>query len=460
MKITIADDEQLVRIGLISMLEELEVPCEVVGEAATGQELIELVQTYKPELAIVDIRMPECDGLEAIQRSRALSPHTKWIILSGYSDFQYAQQALKLGVTEYLLKPVAIDDLERIIRAVGQHSREYAASLNRRFETELFSLCHGLISTASEPKSSGLWSKGVFQGLCYEFDVSRTVHETEWLIDLLGARVRERMNEWLTSGLNTAWFSLSGAEYVFTIAWESGNLNAQRKVKPLIEAIEQIMIDFRGRGLAVSGVSTESCAGFEAYIKQMQRIQTQMGLRTLYGFDQTVRSLELDRFARVESLVKIGRAGNQLAQHYKNRLYVPYNQAIDELDMAFNQGGSELDDVLTANFRQFLLTAIGIDFAGEDNNVRKWSGSLRAWGEIHLLPKKSSMTASRDLVEEVIAYLDQNYAGNIGLAQIAGDLNVTPNYLSAQFHKKTGVTFVKYLARLRITKAKELLLQS
>jgi two-component system response regulator YesN len=64
----------------------------------------------------------------------------------------------------------------------------------------------------------------------------------------------------------------------------------------------------------------------------------------------------------------------------------------------------------------------------------------------------------QDLVDQMLRYIDQHYMKNIGLNQIAGELNVTPSYLSALFHKKTGTTFIKYLTRLRILKAKELLL--
>ncbi|MGO4275802.1 response regulator, partial [Paenibacillus sp. TAF58] len=125
MNIVIADDETLVRVSLISMINEMETSWEIVGEANDGEELVELIGRCKPEVAIVDIRMPYLDGIEAIRKAKMMSPRTKWIVCSGYSDFQYAQQALQLGVSEYLLKPVDPDALEKAINAISQSNKEY-----------------------------------------------------------------------------------------------------------------------------------------------------------------------------------------------------------------------------------------------------------------------------------------------------------------------------------------------
>lgn len=166
MKIVIADDEPLVRVSLNSMIQEMETSWEIVGEAAQGEEMLELLAEHQPEVAIVDIRMPKLDGLEAIRQGKAVSPRTRWIILSGFSDFQYAQQALRLGVDEYLLKPVVPDELEKALHSVSIQNREYAYLLNCQFENRLISLIHGLTSPAAEPEDS-LLRTGHFQAFVF-----------------------------------------------------------------------------------------------------------------------------------------------------------------------------------------------------------------------------------------------------------------------------------------------------
>ena len=114
-RILIADDEYLARSGLRSMLEELDLHVEIVCEATNGEEMARMASQYLPDIAFVDIRMPKLNGLEAIRLSRMASPHTHWLILSGFPEFDYAQEAIRLGVSAYLLKPVNPEELRKVL---------------------------------------------------------------------------------------------------------------------------------------------------------------------------------------------------------------------------------------------------------------------------------------------------------------------------------------------------------
>lgn len=106
MKILIADDERMVRLSFLSMCEELYPDTHQYLEARNGKELIRLVTEERPDVVFVDIRMPLLDGLNAVEQLTASQPDIYFIILSGYSDFSYAQKAIQLGVRNYLLKPL------------------------------------------------------------------------------------------------------------------------------------------------------------------------------------------------------------------------------------------------------------------------------------------------------------------------------------------------------------------
>ena len=79
---------------------------EIAGTANDGLRALELVREKQPHLLITDVRMPGCDGIELIQRAKALQPKLHFIVISGYRKFEYAQNALKYGVEDYLLKPL------------------------------------------------------------------------------------------------------------------------------------------------------------------------------------------------------------------------------------------------------------------------------------------------------------------------------------------------------------------
>lgn len=114
MKIIIADDEKYVRFELKELLLEINSDLEIT-EAVNGTRLLESLNVTKFDAAFVDIRMPGFSGLEAIEKVLSKNLQTEWIILTGYSDFDYAKKAITLGVTEYLLKPVSRKELEDVL---------------------------------------------------------------------------------------------------------------------------------------------------------------------------------------------------------------------------------------------------------------------------------------------------------------------------------------------------------
>src|SRR5665647_3628640 len=127
MKILLADDEHMARLGMINMLDELYPGKHNYIEAKNGKELVRLFAQQRPDIAFVDIKMPVMDGLSAIEQCKQISPDTRCFILSGYADFDYACKALKLGATEYLLKPIRIEDLHRIIEVTEQRIEDLTA---------------------------------------------------------------------------------------------------------------------------------------------------------------------------------------------------------------------------------------------------------------------------------------------------------------------------------------------
>lgn len=106
LRVLIADDESVIRNGIAHLIKASGLDLTVAALAQDGEEAVEAVCRLDPEIIIMDINMPRLNGLQAIRKIRALSPDAKIIILSGYSDFSYAQQAIDLGVFKYLLKPL------------------------------------------------------------------------------------------------------------------------------------------------------------------------------------------------------------------------------------------------------------------------------------------------------------------------------------------------------------------
>lgn len=113
-KVMIAEDEDIIRKGLVYSIPWVDMGCSVISEVRNGIEGIEKIKENQPDIVIVDINMPVMDGLEMVQQTYEAYGYVA-IILSGYSDFKYAQQAIRYGITGYLLKPLNIEDLKEAI---------------------------------------------------------------------------------------------------------------------------------------------------------------------------------------------------------------------------------------------------------------------------------------------------------------------------------------------------------
>ncbi len=116
-KVLIVEDEDIMRKGLMFMAKWQEVNCIVVGEAVNGQDGLEKIRKYQPDIVIVDINMPVMNGLEMLEKSIREYGYDA-IIVSGYGEFEYARKGISLGITEYLLKPIDYPKLYEAIQKI------------------------------------------------------------------------------------------------------------------------------------------------------------------------------------------------------------------------------------------------------------------------------------------------------------------------------------------------------
>ena len=127
LKVLIVDDETLVRRGIVLGVDWAARGCVVVGEAANGEEGLEAVERYQPNLIITDVRMPRMDGIEMMNRLRQRGCRAHVIVLTAHSDFSYARSALQFGADDYLLKPFRDQELIAAIDKVRQKERDLTA---------------------------------------------------------------------------------------------------------------------------------------------------------------------------------------------------------------------------------------------------------------------------------------------------------------------------------------------
>ena len=127
MRVMVVEDEEMIRRGIVMAVDWAALDCVVVGEAANGEQALAVAEDCRPTLIITDLKMPKMDGLEMVRRLREAGSRAYVIILTAYDSFAYAQQAIRLGAVDFLLKPFHDGDLENAVLALQKRIAAQAA---------------------------------------------------------------------------------------------------------------------------------------------------------------------------------------------------------------------------------------------------------------------------------------------------------------------------------------------
>lgn len=141
LKVLIADDEITIRTGIKKILQSYHLDLEIVAEAADGELALELARKHQPDLLLVDINMPFLSGLRFLEKIRNDLPDALTIIITGYDEFKYAQKAIRLGVLDYLLKPINRQKLfECVSYAIDIYNIQSEENVNKKLANQRFEI--------------------------------------------------------------------------------------------------------------------------------------------------------------------------------------------------------------------------------------------------------------------------------------------------------------------------------
>ncbi|HHV98459.1 MAG TPA: response regulator [Clostridiaceae bacterium] len=459
MRVLVADDESLIRDGLKSMLNELEIPVEVIGEAANGREMVQLVKELKPELVFVDIRMPVINGLDAIEECKKFVPDTYWVVLTGFSEFEFARTAINLGVSYYLMKPVSVEELDKTVRDISQKLKEKALISNKKFESELSLLCHDIVLNEELDTCYGNLLPSY---RCATLVIDSHLKEKSKAKRQVGFfnMIRSLIEKSIDSIMKVAFFSLPNGDIAIVISLEGSHEGRiSRQADRFLSGLADILKTANDDDFAASILLSEVCHSYETVRKSLNQLQNLSTIRPIIGIGRIVPVNMLKKaFEKSSSeLLEVCNTLIKIADAFKNREYFHYMKMVDALEKRLQQVILP-DNKVKQNIAGFLSVSMKLSIRA-DYNAAMLVRSLRSYGE-SVLSEGVDEDRVNILINRVIDYIEQNYMNDIGLAEIAEILDVTPNYLSSLFHKNMGITFIKYLTKIRMIKAKELLVSS
>lgn len=448
MKIVIADDERIIRLSLISMIKELKlVDCTIV-QCKNGKELIDAVNSLKPEMAFVDIKMPIFNGLEAIEQCKDNSKYTEFIITTGFSEFEYARKALQLGVYEYLLKPIDPLNLSVLLNRTLEDNKKRFQEINEDFQSNMIQLFYDdyLIN---EELINKAYSKKKFITCLFYLDNNLDNDELILLKKNLLKAEDPIINEMLCENINLAKISTgyNSTLFIFSFLLEDYN--------KISRYIRKFISEYKNNGANLTTITGNKLESIIAMKNEIAEIRKNGSLRIILGIEKNYSIYELQKSNYDEKNYLICDTIESLSSSFKNNILTKFCDSLEKLERILLSDRNILkEETIYNNIINFLKSTINLQC--DDKFSSTWISELYKYKGKFL----KKLNKNKDISEQIMEFINQNYMYDISVTTLSETFDITPNYLSSLFHRKTSMKLVDYVAKVRVNKAQNLLAQT
>lgn len=499
-KVFLVEDEMVIRRGIKNSIDWEKEGYIFCGEASDGELAYPMIIKEKPDILITDIRMPFMDGLELCKLVKKELPNIKILILSGYDEFDYAKEAIRLGVTEYLLKPISSGKLLEALNGVSESIRrekedkdlvrKYMEEMreNTEHEKQKFfeQMIAGNLSMADALETGEKYemnlSARMYNLLLFRFTLGKENRKSR---ELLGEA--EYAIEKLTERLEYVFEFQRGVEGWAFLLMADNEEQMSERVKELSKDLEEIMKNystiayFGGIGQPVARLRELEESFREAeralaarFTMELNQIISVEDIRMAQNVD-TLDDIEITSFGEIEKT-------RTMLEKFLN------NGAEDEIDEFVDVYINELseENLKSVLMRQYIIMDAYIVMMSFCEKFEGIEGEMQAQSEelknsmktiqtleeiknyIRMLLKKiigvrDTISGRRysDIIEIAKDQIRKTYMSDeISLNTIAAEVGMSPSYFSSIFSKEMGKTFVEYLTEIRMDRAKELLMCS
>lgn len=501
LKIFLAEDEVIVRETIKRMIPWEDLGFELVGEAADGEMALPLLLRQKPDLLITDIKMPFMDGLTLAKVAKKEIPGLKVVILSGYDDFNYAKQAINIGVEDYLLKPITKNALiERLteIRSRYEHEKTqkeyyekfhremqaYEKNSSRDFFEALVSGSMDMMEIYRRSEKLGLdivaeaYNVLIFTMNCEEDFSEQREGYSEWEAESL-----ELLEEFFSENTSAMLFRCNIFSYGVLIKGQKETI--EENTRSCVSEIQRILDrkEQKRQWFVAAGEPVERLSQIQKSYYSASRAFSQRYLydENILYYDE-MASMEKKNVTEDDSTylqkVDVNALNPVILQKFlSNGLLEETENFVKDYFYAIGQEPLEslvFRNYVTLNVRfsvMSFLKEIGCDtrtLEQEDTEdvLSESSKSLEnaiAYAEKIIsqaiaLRDQNSGNKNRSILKTAVDFIDSHYMEeDMSLNKAANAANVSANHFSALFSQNMGQTFIEYLTNLRMNKAKEYL---
>lgn len=492
LKVFLAEDEFIIREGIKNNIDWQAHGYEFCGEASDGELAFPLIQKTRPDILITDIKMPFVDGLALSRLVKKELPETEIIILSGYEEFDYAKEAIQIGVARYLLKPVNGETLLQEIDSVAEIilGKQKEKEIREKYQKEM-------------EENSLRDQMDLFQHLVTG-DCSM-----EELLSVAGKLDLKIMAPWYSIVL----LKIQSMKHDYE-EYSGSIVVVDERIAKLAEPEHVLIFDraLEGRAFLFKADSEDELLAYQKeYLGDVKEVlSSYVNLRYFGGIGTPVNRLReipasfedashafAHRYLVAESCILDSSLLMQegAAEQEDFRISAVNPEQIDRTKMQEFLRTGDLDEVVyfvdeffgkldggamkSRIFRQYItmdayfsivdfLKGLGlqkdeIEAPDQDSSILQDEKSamdyiVRIMEKALVLREKKASSRYEDVVSEVIHYIEDNYAQEeLSLNLLASHVNFSPNHLSMIFSQQTGQTLIRYLTDYRMNRAKELL---
>lgn len=486
MKILIVDDEILVRIGLKSCIEWEKYGFEIIGEAEDGVKALEQIVLLKPDIILLDIKMPKLDGLSVMNRINEMKLDCRVVILSSFDDYEHIGEAMKLGMSDYLHKPrmSAQDILDSLLSV--KETIEKSRKFNITKQTELMlkdnalnkdTMLHRLLSGITDENidvferlSAGGAKIGRHSLHCILFSVK----SLEAVLKRYEGSARTLLQQYITNIMKsllenektTEFLCFSDNLYCVIVSSEAGASESKLNEKTVVmintvaDALKQFLnIDLRFGISDITRNATLLGSSFSQALKALSVHFYKKSAGIIYFAEINTIDFTTAR-KHSESLV------GELRALASSKKYEDFRRVFKILEKELNETGCLSAEEVKSLFAGLLFLLQGnqsslkiMDEVSQYETFADLVGFFESQFDSfsNFLTENSVSDEYPFLIKRIINYLNDSYANDISLQLLSSVLKVSPNYISRVFKSETGQALFDYLNSVRVEKSKKLL---
>lgn len=478
------DDERIVLQGIQKVFKMEEYGFEIAGTFTNPIKALEELPRLKPHLIITDVKMPQMDGLEFATRAKELMPDAEIVILSGYDDFSYAQSAVKIGVGDYLLKPVKKANFAEMLHRMHDRIQEksgqaaYYGALQEYAENNQTEIKNRFFLSMAE---NGCQDEAYIRAFCgrMQLDLEKedfvlikfVINELQMEEDYMSAvgKMMEEFKSLLEPFGKTEVF-LSDEEIYFMVYGKACRTSAEE----IAGTAESFVESKRNQKLYMAAGVSDPANG----IGQLFVARNECDDRILMGgskhqqlgdsafgrgdLEITIPYNDIEALFAAISLNSAEQMRESIERIYDlpaHALYRDYSCSLTfiillRLSNLLNRYGQE-HQMLSRDVLD--IRKLKREYPGIIQQKELVANTAVVLAD---LISRKEVASPTKIVRDALSYIRDHYNENISLTDVSRHINISKNYLCDIFKKELNVTFINYVTNLRIEKAKELLITS